>query len=285
MPVVNWGMANQGGFQNALAMYMHMGAQARQARDQRKERNALAAYAKDPNEQNFSALADVRPDFAIQERGRMEARQQETQLAEITQRAVGGDEAALGQLATLNFDRWRTIGADQKKAAAEEATTFGNAAMDVLNRPPEQWSQAILGYAQQLNSPEIAQIAQLPPQQQAQALRAAVAEAGMIQRLIEMERPSYMAIPAGGTLVNTRDSGAVSEFGQQGGVPGVTGETMTFEQFQGMVQQLSPAAAARQVQRLSQAGVRFSVSTPEQARQFPSGTQIILPDGSLGVVP
>lgn len=70
-----WGPGAQGGFQNALAMGLQMGQMAGQAKRERDERNALAAYAKDPNEENFGGLADVRPDIAIQMRGQ-QARQQ-----------------------------------------------------------------------------------------------------------------------------------------------------------------------------------------------------------------
>lgn len=277
---INWGLAYGNGAQNALAQGLQIGQMARQRQEQRQERNALAAYAKDPSEANFAGLADVRPDIAIQQRQQMEARQAESQMGDLTRRAVGGDEAALNELAALNFDRWQSIDTNQKKAASEQATVLGNAALDVLNLPPEQRSARIMGYAQQFNNPEIAQIAQLPAAQQEQALRAAVAESGMVQRLIEMERPSYMAIPAGGTLVNTRSPQAVTQFARDYG-----NQVMTYDQYAAMVRELSPAAARRQVERLSQAGVRFSVSTPEEARQLPSGTQIILPDGSAGVVP
>lgn len=60
-----WGPGAQGGFQNALAMGLQVGQMVRQGQDQRNERNALAAFAKDPSEANFGGLADVRPDLAI----------------------------------------------------------------------------------------------------------------------------------------------------------------------------------------------------------------------------
>lgn len=283
--MINWGAANNGGFQNALAMGMQMGAQARQAREKREERNALAAYAKDPSEQNFAGLADVRPDLAIQQRGQMQAQQQEARLNELTQRALSGDPGALDELASVNFDRWKSVSTEQRTAAAAESKQYANAALDVLSLPPEQRAGRLVGYAQSFQSNEIARIAQLPTDQQEAALRAAVAEGEMIDRLIRMERPDYMAIPEGGTLVDTNNPAAVAQFG--GAMPSAapSGQTMTFEQFQGIAQSLSPEAAARQVQRLVQGGVVFSVSTPEQARQLPSGTPIYLPDGSIGRVP
>lgn len=210
-----WGPGASAGFQNALTMGMQMGAQARQARDQRNERNALAAYAKDPSETNFGGLADVRPDLAIQERGRMQEQRQQEALQGLTGRALQGDPDALDELARVSFDRWKSIDTQQRQVAAREAEVNANAALDVLSYPPEQRGARIMGYAQQLGSQDIARIAQLPPDQQEAALRAAVAEGQMVERLIRMERPDYMAIPAGGTLVDTNNPAAVSQFGSQ----------------------------------------------------------------------
>ena len=60
------------------------------------------------------------------------------------------------------------------------------------------------------------------------------------------------------------------------------GPELTFEQVQGAVNGLGPEGAAGFLQRN---GYRVRVSTPQQARSLPSGTRIVLPDGSEGVVP
>lgn len=60
------------------------------------------------------------------------------------------------------------------------------------------------------------------------------------------------------------------------------GPELTFEQVQGAVNGLGREGAAGWLQRN---GYRVRVSTPQQARSLPSGTRIILPDGSEGVVP
>ena len=248
--MINWGAANTGGFQNALAMGMQMGAQARQARERREERNALAAYAKDPNEQNFAGLADVRPDLAIQQRGQMQAQQQEALVNQLTQRAVAGDEAALDQLASVNFDRWQKLDTRQRQAATEEAKVFGEVALDIISLPYAQRQQRIIGYAQQFPqySDQIQQIAFLPENEQNVALRGVIAEAQLMQRLQRMERPDYMAIPAGGTLVDVNNPAAISQFGAQG--------------------------------QQSQGGAILAVQTPEQAAALPPGTRYVTPDGA-----
>lgn len=175
--------------------------------------------------QALAVIAQRNPALA-QRLQEQQAKQQEAAItSQLTQQAMSDDPAqrtaAMRQLATVNFDRWRVLGTEQKQAAEQEAEVFGNAAMDVLNRPPEQRPAAIMAYASRLQNDEIAQIAQLPPDQQEAALRAAIAEAGMVKELIAMEMPDYMAIPQGGTLVDTRNPGAVRQFGQGAPAPSV----------------------------------------------------------------
>jgi len=217
---MNFGPGAQGGFQNALALGLQVGDMARQ----RKERNALSAYAKDPNEANFGAVADVRPDIAIpmqQQRAQQQAEgEAEARLADLRTRALGGDDQALTELATANFDQWKGVNAEVKSKMAADSEILGNAAIQLISTPYEQRPGQIVAYAQQFPqfAEQIQEIAYLPQAQQDEALRAVVAQAKMVGKLIEIERPSYQAIPEGGTLVNTRDPGAVQQF-QQGGAP------------------------------------------------------------------
>lgn len=220
--MINWGAANNGGFQNALAMGMQMGAQARQAREKREERNALAAYAKDPSEQNFAGLADVRPDLAIQQRGQMQAQQQEARLNELTQRALSGDPGAMDELASVNFDRWQKLDTRQRQEAAGEAKVFGEVALDIISRPYAERQSLIVGYAQQFPqySDKIQQIAFLPESEQNVALRGVVAEAQLMDRLQRMERPDYQPLGPDQVFVDVNNPAAVAQFsanGQQSG--------------------------------------------------------------------
>ena len=59
-------------------------------------------------------------------------------------------------------------------------------------------------------------------------------------------------------------------------------EHLTMEQYQGAVNGLGPAAASSWIKRN---GLKVQVSTPQEAESLPSGTIIILPDGSEGEVP
>lgn len=217
----NWGLA---GGNNALAnfgMGVQLGTQMRQRQKERETDEALAAYAANPTSPDgVNALLKADPRLGIQVMRDQREQQQQVQIDDITRRALGGDDQAMQELAVKNLPAWRALSAEQRDAAAQEAKIFGNAALDILSRPPEQRGAAVASYIQQLGPqyPEVAQIAQLPPEQQEMALRAAVAEAQMMDKLHSLERPDYMAIPAGGTLVDTRNPQAVQQFGQ-GAVP------------------------------------------------------------------
>lgn len=209
-----WGPGAQGGFQNALMMGLQVGQMAGQAKRERDERNALSAYVKDPSQANFGGLADVRPDIAINVQGQQQAAQAKQMEAQLVQRAMGGDDEALGQLATVNFDKWKTLDGQIKAKATEEAQVFGNAALDLLNMPYEARRGQVVAYAQQF--PEFAEqinnLAFLPPAEQDAALRGVVADAKMIDKLIQMERPSYQAVGVDQDLVNVRDPEALRQF-------------------------------------------------------------------------
>lgn len=213
-----WGPGAQGGFQNALAMGMQMGQQARIAQQQ----NALM-------QQREQMIQNQARDQQMQEFKFQRQVQQEQQTADLTAKALQGDDAALSELATVNFDRWKSLNTEVKSKAAEQAQVLGNTALDLLNLPPNQRQGLFIATAQQM--PEFAEKIQevmfLPPAEQEAALRTVIAEAKMVDKLIQMERPSYQAIPEGGTLVNTRDPQAVRQFQQGGGSTGGFAEGQT----------------------------------------------------------
>lgn len=252
----NWSLLNAGGgFQNALAQGYQIGSEARVRREETERQNALAAYAANPDDPKAiqgAVRADPKLGVSIIEKQR--ERREEAELGQLTQRAMAGDRTAMDQLATRNFDRWKALDGAQRDATKQKATVLGNAAMDVLNRPAEQRRAAVAAYAQQLGGqfPGVAQLAQLPDDQLEAALRGAVAEAGMVEKLISMEQPRYQAIPEGGTLVDTSNPQAVQSFMANSAAPAPSvppaavdalrrGEG-TAEQFD---QMFGPGAAAR----------------------------------------
>jgi|GEM_PF-5282247 len=207
----------------AIGQQVQQSFQAGQHRRRETDtRDALASLVTDPmNEEAMGVLAQNNPQAAMQMQDRSRSIQAEQQKAQqeqkerdLTARALQGDDQALNELASVSFDRWKSVDANQKAAAVQESQILANAALDVLKLPPAQRGQRMMQIAQQM--PEFAQqighVAQLPPDQQEAALRSAVFEGKMVGRLHEMERPRYQAIPEGGTLVDTKNPQAVREF-------------------------------------------------------------------------
>jgi hypothetical protein len=267
---MNWGPGAQGGFQNALQMGLQFGAAAGEAKRAREERNALSAYAKDPNEQNFAGLADVRPDIAIQQR-QMQAQQAEAarnqqmeqmgtfrqlleqagsnpQQAFAAAQQLGIDVSQIPQPGTPEFEPWRQQQLFIMNAVEKEGDNLPGLAREVMFALPEDQRDP--------NSP---------------AFRQAFTAA------LENKYAAEYTDAQGNTRRRTIIGQPQQPQQQQGQF---AGEIMAFDQFQGMVQSLSPQAAARQVERLSQAGVKFSVASPEQASALPPGTPYITPDGA-----
>ena len=215
MSYINWNLA--GGNNNALASFgqgMQLGNYISQKREEKEYKSALANF--DPsNPDSIKPIMAIRPEVGIKLQGQVDQRQAQIREGSLVQAAMGDDPdaraQAMSQLATVNFDKWKTLDAQQKAAIALEAERNANAAMDVLNMPPAQWSQAIMGYANEFGDPEIAAIADMPIEQQRAALRAAVAEGGMVKDLQAMERPDYVAVDRTADLVNVRDPQAVQQ--------------------------------------------------------------------------
>lgn len=208
--------------------------QGRAMRSEMETQNALSKLAMNPqDEQAYESLARFNPQMAMGMQQQRQEQQRQQQEADLTRLALDGNPEALKQLATINFDRFKVLDAGQKAAIKQETELFGQAAMDILSVPPEQRAAKVQQYAAQFGPqyPEIAEIVALPPAELEGVLRAAVAEAGVMQQMIAMEQPKYTAIPEGGTLVDTRNPAAVSQFGQmsQGPQPGTVEDGYRFK--------------------------------------------------------
>lgn len=218
--MINFGALQGGGFQNALAMGLQLG----QVANQQRQQNQLM-------QQREVMIANQTRDQQMQEERFAQQQQAAAQEADLTTRALAGDDAALTQLATVNFEKWKSLDTASKTRAREQATIFGNAALDVLQVPAgPQRRDRIVTYAQQFPqlAEQINEIAFLPPNEQETRLRAVVAEANLTERLHRMEQPDYQVLPQGADLVNTRDPQAVAQFapgGAQGGF--AEGQTAT----------------------------------------------------------
>lgn len=293
---MNFGPGTAAGFQNALATGLQLGQVARQNQERREYRNALAQF--DPtNPETVKPIMAADPRLGMQLQGQMQAQQAAQAEAALTTRALQGDEAALNELATVNFDRWRQVDDRTKAQAAEEARLYGQAALDVLNRPQQERAQIIMGYAQQFGSEEIARIAQMPPQEQEAALRAAVAEADLIEKLQALEKPQQFNIGPGEgryemdprtrqvrTVVQPNLGGApaFSPVQQQPRSQSPAGEPITYDQYRAI---LNDAGQGPADAFLRDSGRPVQVQTREQVDMLPSGTIFITPDGRRKVKP
>ncbi len=89
MVQINWGLATgPNSFDNALAKGFEIGSVMRQRQEETDRKNALAAYAKNPNEQTFGGLADAAPEYAMRARSDMEAQQARQQQQQQQQMAT-----------------------------------------------------------------------------------------------------------------------------------------------------------------------------------------------------
>jgi hypothetical protein len=167
----------------------------------------------------------------------------------LQRRAAGGDRGAQAELAGIDLDAWDKI-TDNDRARVEQSTTaVGQAALRISQLPeaerPAAWDAAV----DQLST-RFPDIAQYKGRYSPEALASAIDQAKLVNDFISLSRPSYQAIPEGGTLVNTRDPAAVQTY------------------MQGMGSSTRP-----------------KVATPEEARSLPPGTEFETPDGRILRVP
>jgi hypothetical protein len=179
---------------------------------------------------------------------RLNAAPEETQA--MVQPEQPSVEELMGQLAAIDPETWARMDTRIKDQAKAATSYMAQAVMDVSRMTDEtQRAQVWTRYVQQAeaNGMDIpTHLERYSPE----ALNQAAVEAGTMEKLIKSQEPDYMAIPEGGTLVNTRDPQAVASFGRQGG--------------------------GAQLPR---------VTSPEQMRGLAPGTEFIAPDGTVRRVP
>lgn len=220
MTQINWGLAYQpNSFQNALAQGLQFGQHIRQRNEEKERQNALDAYVANPTREAAIGLAQYDAGLAMGEVNRFDQREQAAQRADIQRRAAGGDPAAMAELAGIDLDAWRGLNGDQQKAAAEQMDAMGQAALYVSSLPEEQRAIAWDQQVDQL-SRQFPDIAQYRGRYSPEALQGAIASSGSFMDFYRMQQPNYMAIPQGGTLVDTRNPAAVAQFGRQSGQQG-----------------------------------------------------------------
>jgi hypothetical protein len=138
----NWGLL---GGNNALGMFQlgaQIGGQVRQQRDERRERNALTAYANDPTDANLGAIAEYNPEFVIRQRQgqAMAAREGESQRRD--------------QLPVIG----RILGTIKDEASYQQAIGMAQRyGIDVSDAPQSYdpaWVQSTRDFATAMGTPE-----------------------------------------------------------------------------------------------------------------------------------
>lgn len=195
---INWGLAQPVNVGNALLAGVEQGRAMRREAD---TQSALGAYASNPSMQTANALIGVDPRLGMQARGQQLEMDKTARLQAVMGRAVQGDHTAIGELAGLDPQMWMRLD-DRAKEKTKQATGFmGQAILDVSRMPEEQRAAAWASYVQRAEAGGLdipAQYEQYSPQ----ALQAAAAEAGTMEKLIKQFEPDYRAVPQGGYLEN-----------------------------------------------------------------------------------
>lgn len=217
MVQINWGMAGgaQNGFQNALQQGMQMGAMARQAKEEREYKNALAGYAENPTREGAVGMVQYNPQFGMQEIARFGEQEQAAELARDTELAMGGDQEAAQRVRARSFDRWKSIDEHTRRQAKEESAAHGQAALYALTLDPALRRQAVVNYAQQTGDPDIDRLAQLPDAQLEAALQRAVFEAELVNDLDRMTSPDWTVYDPTQTVVDMNNPDAVRALQEQ----------------------------------------------------------------------
>lgn len=218
-------------------------------REEYEVRGALSAYATNPDDPAaFETLARYRPEMAIQIRERQSKAATEAETSRLTVLAAKGDRAAQAQLWGLDPDLADKIADNDRARLGDRVGAIGNAALRISQLPVEQRPAAWDGAIDQL-ARDYPELSEYKGQYSEQALMSAIDNAKQVSEYFSLSRPSYQAVPEGGTLVNTRDPAAVASFAS-----GATGDIPT-------------------------------INDPAEASKLPPGTQFRTPDGRTLRVP
>lgn len=208
---------------------------------------------------------------------------------------VSGDQSALGQLATYNpqmafqvqqsqASRQAEIEKQQQAKLAEAKKIVGQSALQIAQMPEDQrpaaWDQQI----DYLVGQGYDGLAQYRGKYSPQSLMGVISEAGLANELRTATQPSYQVIPEGGTLVNTRDPAATSQFSAPQSSASTTplpqhGNAQSASDMTRVLQSQGPQGFLKWQQQF---GVPVLVTSPEEAAAFPPGTLLVTRDGRTG---
>jgi hypothetical protein len=176
--------------------------QGQQQRREMQTQNALAQFAQNPDDEGaVRSLLAVDPRLGISLMQQQRERQQQQQLQNARRMAAQGDQGARDELFAISPEDWGRLDAPTRERAKMATKFMGNAVLQISRLPEQARAQAWAQYVQQAEASGM----DIPPQYEAyspQALNAAAAEADMMDKFLGQFDPDYVAVPAGGQLIN-----------------------------------------------------------------------------------
>ena len=211
MSGVDWGL---GVAPDVGGTFMNAYNQGREQRRVEDGRNALAAYAQNPNDTTLNALAPHAPEYVIKRREEMAKVQREAEEKQLIGAALNGDAAARQKLAYVNSDEYIKLNDRTKKAVDAGMDAIAQQAFTILQLPeaqrPAAFQQALANMkAQGVNVGSFRLSGDVT-----QDLKTALAMAGKLEAFEQFAQPKYTPIGEAGL--------AGFQFGkpiQQGGQP------------------------------------------------------------------
>lgn len=213
MSGVNWNlgvMPDVG--QNALAAFK----QGQQEGQQAKAKNAMAAYATNPDDPNaLNALAPYNPEYVVKRKQEMHEQTQANDEKQLIGAALNGDPVARHRLAYVNSEIYLKLGDQDKKQLADLYEKVGQGAWNILQLPEGQRGPALQQFLQQM---------QIDPSQlhltgnATQDLKMALAYSGHLDDWEKFAEPKYTPVGEGGL--------AGFQFGQP--INGANGQPQNF---------------------------------------------------------
>jgi hypothetical protein len=200
MSGINWGiLGNAPDAGQAFTVGLEQG---RQHRREMQTQNALAAYAQNPDDPNAAhSLLAVDPRLGMTLMQDQRERQQHNELQQIRQRAASGDHEAVSELFARDPESWGKLDAQTREHVKQATSFMGNAVLEISRLPEAARPQAWAHYVQQAEAGGL-DIPTHYEQYSPEAMNAAAAEAGTMEKVIKQFEPDYVAVVPGGRLVN-----------------------------------------------------------------------------------
>lgn len=225
MNAINWGL---GVAPDVGGTFMNAFNQGREQRRVEDGRNALAAYAQNPNDTTLNALAPHDPKYVIQQRQQMANAQREAEEKQLIGAALNGDAAARQKLAYVNSDAYIKLDDRTKKAVDAGMDAIAQQAFTILQLPeaqrPAAFQQALANMkAQGVNVDSFRLSGDAT-----QDLKTALAMAGKLEAFEQFAQPKY--IPGSEYQAQGFQFGRPIQQEQSGGTTTKTVNGKTYEQ-------------------------------------------------------